>query len=131
MIPLLVIVVVLAAGIAGTVIYFKVTAARIRSSEPYQHALAKALANPQVNKVLGPPIAAGKLASGNVHMRDGGSGDADFYLNLVGTWRSATVHVVATRSGGAWTYREMNFLPWGGGDGVDLTYEGPVPSTRP
>ena len=131
MIPVAVIVLVLVCGIAATVLYFKLTARRIRASEPYQHALAKALANAQVVKVLGEPIAAGKLASGSVRARDDGSGDADFYLNLVGKWRSAMIHVVAKRSDGTWTYSEMHFLPWGGGDGVDLTYEGPVPATVP
>ena len=131
MIPLAVIVLVLVCGLAAIVLYFKLTARKIRASEPYQHALAKGLANAQVNKVLGQPIAAGKLATGNVHVRGDGSGDAEFYLNLVGKWRSAMIHVVAKRSGGTWTYSEMHFLPWGGGDGIDLTYEGPVPSTVP
>jgi hypothetical protein len=126
MIPLAVIVVVLVGGVALTVLYFKFAAGKIRASEPYQHALAKALANERVIKVLGEPVAAGKLATGDLHVRDDGSGDADFQMNLVGKWRSAMIHVVAKRSGGTWTYSEMSFLPWGGGDGIDLTYEGPT-----
>ena len=131
MIPLAAILLVLAGGIALTVLYFKISARRIRASEPYQLALAKALSNERVTKVLGEPAAAGSLATGSLHVRDDDSGDADFHMNLVGKWRSAMIHVVAKRTGGKWTYSEMSFLPWGGGDGIDLTYEAPLASTNP
>jgi hypothetical protein len=129
MIPLALVILLL---ISGGLIAFnlKSSAAKIRSSEPYQHALARALANADVLKVLGAPVAPGKLAVGDITVR-GDSGDADFHFNLVGRWRSATVHVVATRSGGQWSYSTINFLPTGGGEQIDLTYEGPPLAPKP
>jgi hypothetical protein len=38
---------------------------------------------------------------------------------------------VATRSGGQWTYSTINFLPTGGGEQIDLSYEGPPLSPNP
>jgi hypothetical protein len=130
MIPLGLVILALVCGVLIT-FSLKSSARRIRESEPYQHAVARALANAGVVKVLGAPVVVGKVAIGDVKVRNDGSGDADFHFNLVGQWRSALVHVTAKRSGGKWNYSEMSFLPNGGGDGIDLTYEAPAPATAP
>jgi hypothetical protein len=109
----------------------KSSARRIRASEPYQHAVARALGNADAVKVLGAPVTTSKLAIGDLKVH-GEAGEADFHFTLIGRWRSALVHVVATRSGGEWSYSEINFLPHGGGEQIDLTYEPPpAPSTAP
>ncbi len=91
----------------------------IKSSEPYQHALAQARAHPDVIKLLGQPIEPGRIATGNIHLNND-AGDADLYLTLNGPNRSAIVHVMATKVGGVWNYSMITLTPHGGGDQIDL-----------
>ena len=103
----------------------------IKKSEPYQHAMAQALAHPDVVKLLGQPIVPGTMATGSIHLNND-AGDADLYFTLNGTNRSAIIHVVATKSGGVWTYSMITFTPHGGGDQIDLVHvPGQLPTTTP
>src|SRR4051812_38218112 len=69
MIPLGVIVLLILVGGGVVTVKLKSTARRIRSSEPYQHAVARAMANAQATKALGAPVVVGKMAVGDVAVR--------------------------------------------------------------
>ena len=81
----------------------------MKSSVPYQHALAVASSNPDVARELGTPIVPGWFLSGNINV-SGGSGDANLAIPLNGKLRHGTVYVVAKKTGGVWTYTTLQAL---------------------
>lgn len=81
----------------------------MKSSEPYQHAVALASSNPDVVRELGAPVSPGWFVSGNVEV-SGNSGEANLSIPLNGKVRHGTVYVVAKKSDGVWTYTTLNVL---------------------
>ncbi|MFN7975092.1 MAG: cytochrome c oxidase assembly factor Coa1 family protein [Acidobacteriota bacterium] len=84
-------------GLAGGGAYFGMT-----KSEPARIALATAQRNPDVVKAFGGKIEAGLLPQGSIHVENDG-GNADITIPISGPSGKGTVHVVATKSSGAWT----------------------------
>ena len=81
----------------------------MKSSEPYQHAVAVASSNPDVVRELGAPIVPGWFASGNINV-SGNSGDANLAIPLNGKLRHGTVYVVAKKTDGVWSYDKLEVL---------------------
>jgi hypothetical protein len=81
----------------------------LKSSEPYQHAVAVASSNPDVVRELGAPIAPGWYVSGSINVSEN-SGDANLAIPLNGTLRHGTVYVVAKKIDGVWKYTSLKTL---------------------
>jgi hypothetical protein len=89
----------------AAVVYGGVTAV-MRSSEPFQEALARAQASPEVTSALGEPIEVGFWLSGNINS-SGSSGHVDLSIPISGPKQSGTIYVVGTKSAGTWRYTKM------------------------
>ncbi|HEY7404027.1 MAG TPA: cytochrome c oxidase assembly factor Coa1 family protein [Candidatus Angelobacter sp.] len=96
----------------------------MKSSEPYQHAMAVATHDARVTAQLGVPLRPGWFVTGSIN-ESGPSGSADLSIPLRGQLRHSMVYVVANRSGGIWSYQTLeveiegeperiNLLPTGG-----------------
>ena len=96
----------------------------LKSSEPYQHAVAVARSNPDVVRELGPPITPGWYLSGNINV-SGSSGDADLAIPLNGSLHRGTVYVVAKKTDGAWTYTKLRMLVDGQQSPIELLQNPP------
>jgi cytochrome oxidase complex assembly protein 1 len=81
----------------------------LKSSEPYQHAVAVASSNPAVVRELGTPIVPAWYISGNINV-SGSSGNADLAIPLKGSLHRGTVYVVAKKTAGAWAYETLQVL---------------------
>ncbi len=91
----------------------------IKSSTPYQQALAKAQKDPVVISRLGTPINGGLLVSGSVNL-SGGTGQANLAIPLQGSKGSGTLYVEAHQSAGTWTYSTLTVQPDGSGEPISL-----------
>ena len=91
----------------------------LKSSEPYQTAVARAKANDKVVTALGTPIDEG-FPMGKVNTNND-SGEADLSIPLTGPKGKCTVYVVGTRTAGTWTYSKMSATITGTGDEIDLS----------
>lgn len=86
-------------------IFFGVSAA-IKSSEPYERALAEAQNSAEVRDLIGEPVSAGFLVSGSINVDQDG-GECDIQVPISGPKGSGTVRIRGTRQGGTWTYQEI------------------------
>jgi hypothetical protein len=91
----------------------------LKTSEPYQTALARARANDKVVAALGTPIEDG-FPQGSVNTNNDG-GDADLHVSLTGPKGKGTLYVVGTRAGGTWTYSKMSVKIAGTDEEIDLS----------
>jgi hypothetical protein len=91
----------------------------MKSSEPYQEAMARAAANPQIAQALGEPIEAGRFVQGNISTQ-GPSGEANLAIPVKGPNGAATIYVEAIRSAGLWNYETLVVRIDGGDQSVDL-----------
>lgn len=89
-------------GVFGLGTYFAVTKV-IQSSGAYVGAIAMVNSNSQVDDVLGTPVTPGLGMSGSVNEK-GSGGEADFTVPVEGTRAKGSMHVVATRRNGQWSY---------------------------
>lgn len=94
----------------------------LKSSEVYVESLDLAKANDDVKALLGEPIAAGALVSGNIEIQDG-SGKADLSIPISGPKGSATIYAVATKSGGKWEYSRLEVVSDDSTTRIDLRAE--------
>jgi hypothetical protein len=81
----------------------------LKSSEPYQHAVAVASSNQDVVRELGSPVSPGWFVSGSVNISDA-SGEANLAIPLNGSLRHGTVYVVAKKIDGVWKYSSLKTL---------------------
>ena len=81
----------------------------MKSSEPYQHAVAAAQDNPEVIRELGGPVEPGWFIQGNINVSSS-SGNAEMSIPLNGKLHHGVVHVVAKKSNGIWTYQKLEVL---------------------
>jgi len=114
--------VVLSIAVFGAGIFFFVTSL-LKNSDPYQHALGEVRSNPEATAALGEPIEEGWMASGNISL-NGSSGNADLAIPVSGSKSSGDIYVVATKSGGRWTYSTLRLEVDGSPDSIDLTQGG-------
>ena len=75
----------------------------MRHTDVFREAIARAEANPQVRAELGEPVREGWWVSGHIRT-SGSSGNAALAIPLKGSRRDGTVHAVAHKSAGRWTY---------------------------
>jgi len=78
----------------------------IKSSEPYQKALALAVAEPAVQASLGTPIRPRFYVWGNLNF-SGTTGNASLEFPITGPKGQAKVYVDATKQNGEWTYSKV------------------------
>ncbi|MEM9557492.1 MAG: cytochrome c oxidase assembly factor Coa1 family protein [Acidobacteriota bacterium] len=78
----------------------------IRSSEPYQHAIARAQSDPVVLEALGSPVEVGLFIMGNFESSDS-SGSADFSVPIQGPRAKGRLYVVASKSAGEWSISRL------------------------
>jgi hypothetical protein len=91
----------------------------LKSSEPYQTAVARAKANDKVTAALGTPMEEG-FPLGKVNTNND-EGDADLSIPLTGPKGKGTIYVVGTRSRGTWTYSKMSVKITTTDEEVDLS----------
>lgn len=78
----------------------------MKSSGPYQHAMARVEADPAVTAALGTPIEAGWLVQGNFSS-NGPDGEANLAIPLDGPKADGTLYVVAKKQAGEWRYETL------------------------
>jgi hypothetical protein len=79
----------------------------IKSSHPYQDAVARARADQRVTQALGSPIEAYFYVSGNFSVSDSGGTsvqEADLAIPIYGPDGEGTLRVVGKKTGADWTY---------------------------
>ncbi len=91
----------------------------LKSSEPAQEALAKAMANPQLQSEIGTPIAEGLMVSGNISASNS-SGRANLDIPVSGPKGKANIHVEARKTTGVWTYSTLEATIKGKPQRIDL-----------
>lgn len=101
------------------VLVFGLINGMMRSSEPYQTAMQRALAQPQVVAALGEPIETGWLVQGNISTQ-GTQGSADLAIPLSGPRDKATLYVVAEQTAGQWYYDVMVVRVPGQAEAIEL-----------
>ncbi|MBW4530201.1 MAG: cytochrome c oxidase assembly factor 1 family protein [Aphanothece saxicola GSE-SYN-MK-01-06B] len=108
------------AGLAGFIaLIVGLVFGLIKSTTPYQQALARAQKDPVVISRLGTPINGGLLVSGSVNL-SGGTGQANLAIPLQGSKGSGTLYVEARQSAGTWTYSTLTVRPDGPGEPISL-----------
>ncbi|MCP9829085.1 MULTISPECIES: cytochrome c oxidase assembly factor Coa1 family protein [unclassified Synechococcus] len=108
------------AGLAGFIaLIVGLVFGLIKSTTPYQQALAKAQKDPVVISRLGAPINGGLLVSGSVNL-SGGTGQANLAIPLQGSRGNGTLYVEARQSAGTWTYSTLTVRPDGAGEPISL-----------
>lgn len=100
-------IVLIACGGFFAFVYIGVTQLLV-SSEPYQHALLVLKQSAAVGEHTGQPIVASGSPTGSVHKKNG-AGNADLQFSVSGPKGSGTVHVVAERQEGEWSYSTILF----------------------
>jgi hypothetical protein len=94
----------------------------LRSSEPYRHAVQVATRDPRAVSALGPQVKPGWMINGSINVRND-SGDADMSIPVQGTRHNGTIHVVAEKAKGVWTYQTLA-LSIGDGEEINLLQPG-------
>lgn len=108
------------AGLAGFIaLIVGLVFGLIKSTTPYQQALARAQKDPVVIGRLGAPINGGLLVSGSVNL-SGGTGQANLAIPLQGSRGRGTLYVQARQSSGTWTYSTLTLQPDGAGGPISL-----------
>ncbi|MEP6672845.1 MAG: cytochrome c oxidase assembly factor Coa1 family protein [Chthoniobacter sp.] len=95
----------------------------IKSSGPYQTAVAGATASPEVQAELGTPIEPGFMPQGNVNTNDSGgtsTGTADLTIPLKGPKASGSLHYAATKDGGDWVVSDFTVTVEGSGKKIHV-----------
>lgn len=90
----------------------------LKSTEPYQTAVAQARANEKVVSALGTPIEDG-FPQGSVNTNNDG-GDADLKIPITGPKGKGTIHVAGYKSDGKWIYSRMLVIVDGTGEKIYL-----------
>ena len=91
----------------------------MKSSEPYQHAVAVATHDQRAVEALGEPVQPGWLVSGFVNVTLA-SGDANLAIPLKGKFHEGTLYVVAKKSAGQWSYERLELEVEGQPKRIDL-----------
>ena len=90
----------------------------MRSSEPYRFAMQKATHDPRVLSKLGSPIKPGWFITGSISVQND-SGQADLFIPIQGATHKGKIHVVGTKSEGAWAYQILTLDTEDREDGVE------------
>ena len=98
---------------------FTLVTGLMKESGAYQDAVAAARSDTAVVSALGPPIEEGFLVTGNIEI-NGSGGHADLAIPLSGSRETATLYVVADKSGSTWAFDVMEVEVHGTGEIIDL-----------
>jgi hypothetical protein len=96
-----------------------ITTAAMRSSDAYQLALAAAQRDPSTTAVLGAPVRAGWLTTGQINVT-GSSGEANLEIPISGPRGSGTIAVRANKSAGKWRFTTLDVRISGRSTPLDL-----------
>ena len=91
----------------------------IKSSEPYQQAMAIAQASPEAAEALGTPIQAGFFVGGSIQVT-GPTGSADLSIPVSGPEASGTLYVVGVKTLGTWQLLTLELAVKDSGTRLDL-----------
>lgn len=108
-------------GVFGLGTYVAVSQV-IQNSGAYKGAIAQVNANAEVAATLGTPVTPGLGLSGSVK-ENNESGSADFSVPITGSKGEGSMHVVAQRRNGQWTYRTITVTA--GGKTIDVLESAP------
>ncbi|NIO19823.1 MAG: hypothetical protein GTN76_03550 [Candidatus Aenigmarchaeota archaeon] len=95
----------------------------VKSFETYKDAVAKAKTNSAVMEALGSPIKEGLLVAGNINV-SGPSGQADLAIPISGPKGKATIHAVAKKSAGKWTFSTLEVAINASGERINILFTG-------
>ena len=115
--------IVLICAFAVTIALMVFTA--LKSTEPYQHAVSRAKAEPRVITALGIPITEGWFVAGSTEM-SGASGKSDISIPIRGPKGTATIYVLANKFAGEWQYSKLVVKIDQTGQQINLTE--PIPN---
>src|SRR5215468_8625064 len=107
-------------------VIFSAVFGMMKSSEPYQHAVAVASQDARVSAQLGAPVTPGWYATGNINI-SGESGNAELAIPLNGALRHGTVYVTAKKSDGIWRYQRLEVEIEGAPERINLLPAPPRP----
>ncbi|MCB1098016.1 MAG: hypothetical protein KDN22_20765 [Verrucomicrobiae bacterium] len=107
------------AGVAFVVAIAGFVFSMMKNSEPYKHALTQVQNDPQAVAFLGEPIEPGWLLTGKIDL-SGSSGSADISIPVEGSKASGRLNVVASKSGGVWSYTVLRLTSDGLSQPLDL-----------
>jgi Cytochrome oxidase complex assembly protein 1 len=115
-------------GVAGVLmlaafIYtiFSLGTGMMKSSVPYQQALARAKASPEVQTALGIPIKDGFMASGKI-TTSGPTGSASLEIPISGPKGKADIYLEARKSSGVWSFSTLNVTVAGQPETIELPH---------
>jgi hypothetical protein len=103
---------------------FAIASAAMRSSDAYQLALATAQREAAVTAVLGVPVRAGWLTTGQINVT-GSGGEANLEIPISGPRGSGTIAVRASKSDGKWRFSSLNVHISGRSTPLDLLAANP------
>jgi hypothetical protein len=106
-------------------IYFLVTS-MMRSSEPYQQAVAIAQQDPRVAAAMGAPLKEGWFITGNINISNS-SGRANLNIPLSGSISDGSLRLAASKSEGVWTFSHLSLRVKKSGEEILLT-PAPIPA---
>src|SRR5262249_45616831 len=123
--------IVLAAVLGGVLLFalfigaiFAVVFGSIRSSEPFRYAGDVASHDPRALAMPVGPVKPGLLVSGNISVQND-SGHAALSIPVQGSTHKGTIHVVAKKSEGEWTYDSLVLEVEDGPERLDLLHPSP------
>jgi hypothetical protein len=91
----------------------------IKSSEPYQEAMAAVREHPEAVEALGTPIRAGFFVGGSVQV-SGPTGSADLSIPVSGPQGSGTLYVMGVKTLGTWQLLNLELAVEGSETRLDL-----------
>ena len=94
----------------------------IKSSTAYTDSLATVRAAPQVQQAIGQPMKPAYFVTGNINTSPG-AGHADIVYSVTGPKGSASVHAVADKAAGKWTFYTLDVTIGKTGKRFDLLPE--------
>ena len=99
----------------------------IKSSDVFLHSVAAVASNDAVKNALGEPVQPGLQFQGNINVSNGG-GNADLTYNISGPKGAGTVHVVADKRDGVWTYQTNKVHVNATNQDIDVPVEANAPA---
>ncbi|WP_257461880.1 cytochrome c oxidase assembly factor 1 family protein [Archangium lipolyticum] len=81
----------------------------LRSESPYDQAVERATNHARVNKVLGAPVTAASLFSGQMNTT-GDDGLATMEIELSGSKQTGTLHVKGVQTSGLWGFSTLKLV---------------------
>ncbi|PCJ62944.1 MAG: hypothetical protein COA79_02100 [Planctomycetota bacterium] len=94
----------------------------MKSSDAYKQGFSTAINNEEVQLALGTPIEAGMFVAGNINV-SGASGQANLSIPISGPLGDATIYLEATKSGGRWSFHNLEVEITGSGQSINLLEE--------